>query len=113
MASIPVIKFPVLIAYTSIASVKPQGSKKDIAPAVNIDHFEISPSPTFFERNFGSVMEILPILGDILVRFNPKTNITPPTSNVILHKNTVETLINDPNSPKSPPSIEKPMILPK
>ena len=111
----PWINFPVLIAYTCIANVNPQGKKKVSSPVRNADPFGVNFCWVLWIsllRNLGNPMEILLSLGKILMRFNHRSNIMSPTIIVSMAMVLADNLMNDPNSPSNPPSAANHKILP-
>jgi hypothetical protein len=108
-----VMKLQVVIAYACIAKVNPQGRKKVIAPVLIATMcFEPAESSHTLEpRNFGRVMDIAQILGDISDRFIPRINITRPVTIVIAPIINGDREIIDPKSPSIQPNIQNHMIL--
>jgi hypothetical protein len=109
----PVISLQELIAYSCIARVNQQGRKNVSMPVIKAQTFGdsllFSPIPPLI--NFGKVMEILHILGEILVRLIHKSIINAPTANVKLHIKIFEILIKDQNNPSNHHKTQKPITL--
>ena len=102
-----------LIAYTCIASVKPQGRKKLIAQLINADSLGGHEVwwLEYFHKNFGNVIENVFNLGDNSDKLIHNIIITIHTARVNNPKNQLEILMKDPKTHNNPPRNQNPRTL--